>query len=178
MIRRTAAGAAGVFGIGLGVAAVAPLVRAPWAGGDQVALWVTPWRSVAGERVYLRYDTGVVDEVALARPEDQTVNSMMTVFPFREADLGDQEALTNPLRASDAPVVLIRFAPDTPVVHRAGQEDFHFGDYFACSKLCTHPGCPASLYESQTHRLLCPCHQSQFLATEYARPVFGPAAPS
>jgi ubiquinol-cytochrome c reductase iron-sulfur subunit len=46
----------------------------------------------------------------------------------------------------------------------------------AYSKLCTHLGCPVSLYEQQTHKLLCPCHQSQFLVTEAARPVFGPTA--
>ena len=32
------------------------------------------------------------------------------------------------------------------------------------------------LYEQQTHHLLCPCHQSTFLATEGCRPIFGPAA--
>ncbi|NUT05511.1 MAG: Rieske (2Fe-2S) protein, partial [Hamadaea sp.] len=42
--------------------------------------------------------------------------------------------------------------------------------------ICTHAGCPASLYEQQTNRLLCPCHQSQFLITDNARPIFGPAA--
>jgi ubiquinol-cytochrome c reductase iron-sulfur subunit len=30
------------------------------------------------------------------------------------------------------------------------------------SKICTHVGCPISLYEQQTHHLLCPCHQSTF----------------
>jgi len=29
---------------------------------------------------------------------------------------------------------------------------------------------------AQTQRILCPCHQSQFIATEYGKPVFGPAA--
>jgi len=45
----------------------------------------------------------------------------------------------------------------------------------AYSKICTHAGCPASLYEQQTNKLLCPCHQSQFAITDNARPVFGPA---
>jgi ubiquinol-cytochrome c reductase iron-sulfur subunit len=79
------------------------------------------------------------------------------------------------LRASDAPVMLIRLRPGTQVTQRAGQENFHFGDFYAYSKVCTHLGCPTSLYESQTNRILCPCHQSQFLATEYAKPIFGPA---
>ena len=57
-----------------------------------------------------------------------------------------------------------------------GQENFHYGDFYAYSKICTHLGCPTSLYETQTQRILCPCHQSQFIATEYAKPVFGPAA--
>ena len=61
-------------------------------------------------------------------------------------------------------------------VQRDGQEDFHYGDYIAFSKICTHIGCPTSLYEQQTNRILCPCHQSQFDALQYGKPVFGPAA--
>ena len=175
LIVRAAGGAAGVLGLGLGVAAVAPLVRNPWKGGDNAALWVTPWKSVNGETVYLRRDTGDPHEVSLVRPEDQAPGSMETVFPFRESDRDDEEALIRSLRASDAPVMLIRLRPNQHVVHRNGQESFNYGDYYAFSKICSHLGCPTSLYESQTNRILCPCHQSQFLATEYARPIFGPA---
>src|SRR5690606_24527379 len=50
-----------------------------------------------------------------------------------------------------------------------------WGNFVAYSKICTHVGCPASLYEDETNKLLCPCHQSQFLITDNARPVFGPA---
>ncbi|GAA3736309.1 cytochrome bc1 complex Rieske iron-sulfur subunit [Salinactinospora qingdaonensis] len=45
----------------------------------------------------------------------------------------------------------------------------------AYSKICTHVGCPAALYEQTTHRILCPCHQSTFDATNAAEVVFGPA---
>ncbi|QYN32886.1 ubiquinol-cytochrome c reductase iron-sulfur subunit [Pseudonocardia sp. DSM 110487] len=175
LIVRAAGGAAGVLGLGLGVAAVAPLVRNPWKGGDEAALWVTAWKPVNGETVYLRRDTGDAHEVSLVRPEDQDPGSMETVFPFRESDRDDEEALIRGLRGSDTPVMLIRLRPDQVVVHRGGQENFNYGDYYAFSKICSHLGCPTSLYESQTNRILCPCHQSQFLATEYARPVFGPA---
>jgi ubiquinol-cytochrome c reductase iron-sulfur subunit len=72
--------------------------------------------------------------------------------------------------------MLIRLRPDAPRTWRAGRENLNYGDYVAYSKICTHLGCPTSLYESQTNRILCPCHQSQFVATEYAKPVFGPAA--
>jgi ubiquinol-cytochrome c reductase iron-sulfur subunit len=46
----------------------------------------------------------------------------------------------------------------------------------AYSKICTHLGCPAALYEQTTHHILCPCHQSTFDAAHGARVVFGPAA--
>lgn len=178
LITRAAGGAAGVFGLGLGIAAVAPLVRNPWEGGDQAALWTTGWRPVDGETVYLRRDTGIPDEISLVRPEDQDPGSMETVFPFRESERGDEEALLRALRRSDNPVMLIRLRPGTVVTQRSGQEDWHYGDFYAYSKLCTHLGCPTSLYETQSQRILCPCHQSQFLATEYAKPVFGPATRS
>ena len=45
----------------------------------------------------------------------------------------------------------------------------------AYSKICTHVGCPAALYEQTTHRILCPCHQSTFDATRGALVTFGPA---
>lgn len=176
LIVRSAGAAAGIFGLGLGVAAVAPLIRDPWKGGDEAALWTTGWRAENGETVYLRRDTGIPSEISLVRPEDQEPGSMETVFPFRESERGDEEALIHGLRRADSPVMLIRLRPGTEVTKRAGQEDFNFGDFFAFSKICTHLGCPTSLYESQTNKILCPCHQSQFLATEFGKPVFGPAA--
>jgi ubiquinol-cytochrome c reductase iron-sulfur subunit len=48
----------------------------------------------------------------------------------------------------------------------------------AYSKICTHVGCPAALYEQTTHHILCPCHQSTFDATDGAKVIFGPAARS
>jgi ubiquinol-cytochrome c reductase iron-sulfur subunit len=175
LIKRSAGAAAGIFGLGLGIAAIAPLVRNPWKGGDEAALWTTGWRPVNGETVYLRRDTGVPHEISLVRPEDQEAGSMETVFPFRESERGNEEALLHALRRSDNPVMLIRLRPGTEVIQRSGQENFHYGDYYAYSKICTHLGCPTSLYETQSQRILCPCHQSQFLATEYAKPIFGPA---
>ena len=44
-------------------------------------------------------------------------------------------------------------------------------DHVAYSKICTHAGCPISLYEQQTHNLLCPCHQSTFKMDEDARVI-------
>jgi ubiquinol-cytochrome c reductase iron-sulfur subunit len=175
MILGTAGLATGIFGLGLGIAAVAPLVRNPWKGGPDAALWHSGWRA-ENETVYLRYDTGDPEEIVLVRPEDQEPGSMMTVFPFRNSERGNEEALLEGVRRADNPAMLIRLRPGTVFVPAPGHEGLTYGDYVAYSKVCTHLGCPASLYESQTNRILCPCHQSQFLAAEHARPVFGPAA--
>jgi ubiquinol-cytochrome c reductase iron-sulfur subunit len=76
--------------------------------------------------------------------------------------------------------MLIRLRPEqmAQIKPRAGHEDFGYGDYVAYSKICTHAGCPVSLYEQETSRILCPCHQSQFDVTQGAKPIFGPATRS
>lgn len=176
LIQRSAGLAAGVIGIGTGVIALGGLVRDPWAEGEEAPLWHTGWRPENGETVYLRTDTGILGEIARVRPEDMEPGSMMTVFPYRESERGNEEELLAAQRASDAPVMLIRLRPGTQVTTRPGQENFGYGDFYAWSKVCTHLGCPTSLYQAQDNRILCPCHQSQFLATEDAEPVFGPAA--
>lgn len=178
LIMRMALGAGGLFGVAAGVLAIGPFVREPWRGGDQAALWITPWKPLRGETVYLRLKTSVTGEIVQMRPEDMKPGSMMTVFPFRESDRGNAELLVAAEHASDAPVMLIRLLPGTYVNKRPHQEDFNYGDYYAFSKVCTHLGCPASLYDSQNHISLCPCHQSEFLITDSAKPVFGPATRS
>ncbi|HEX8760475.1 MAG TPA: ubiquinol-cytochrome c reductase iron-sulfur subunit [Pseudonocardiaceae bacterium] len=172
LIKRAAGLGAGVLGVGIGVLALGGLVRNPWRGGDQAALWVTPWRSDNGEPVFLRYED---HEITLARPEDLAAGSIATVFPYKRS--WSEEEAHEALRASDSPVMLIRLRPEqaAQVIQREGQVDFHYGDFYAYSKICTHLGCPASLYEAQTARLLCPCHQSQFDMLAYAKPIFGPA---
>jgi ubiquinol-cytochrome c reductase iron-sulfur subunit len=105
----------------------------------------------------------------LVRPGDLQAGGIATVFP------AIAEGLTTPVVA-DSVVLLIRLRPGQNSVPRPGQEDFGWEDFLAYSKICTHAGCPASLYEQQTGRLLCPCHQSQFDLLQDAKPVFGPAA--
>jgi ubiquinol-cytochrome c reductase iron-sulfur subunit len=185
LIIRSVGLAGGVLGLGGGILALGGLIRNPWKGGDRAALWVTAWGSDNGEKVYLRRDNGMTGEDIVknkvdlrVRPEDMDAAAMETVFPFRLADLQDPKKLDDSLHMSDVPVMLIRLRPGEKVIQRAGRETFHFGDFYAYSKVCTHLGCPTSLYEAQTNRILCPCHQSQFLATEYAKPVFGPATRS
>jgi ubiquinol-cytochrome c reductase iron-sulfur subunit len=101
------------------------------------------------------------------RPGDQQPGSLETVFP----------AVPGGNRQADAATMLIRLRPEqvTSLTPRRGQENFSYGEYVAYSKICTHAGCPVSLYEQETSRILCPCHQSQFDVTKGAKPVFGPA---
>jgi ubiquinol-cytochrome c reductase iron-sulfur subunit len=100
--------------------------------------------------------------------DDLLPGGIETVFP----------GVPGGVQASDSPTLLIRLRPGQVVRARPGQSGFQWGDYVAFSKICTHAGCPASLYEQQTGRLLCPCHQSQFDVLQDAKPVFGPATRS
>ncbi|MEU5564643.1 cytochrome bc1 complex Rieske iron-sulfur subunit [Micromonospora musae] len=107
------------------------------------------------------------------RPADISAGGQLTVFPGIEHGISNQHA--------DSPTLLIHLRDEDAqesrrANERVGHGDYMWGNYAAFSKICTHAGCPASLYEQQTNRLLCPCHQSQFLITDNARPVFGPAS--
>ncbi len=183
---------AGAFGLSALVAFVGGLVKNPWkpvvptADGLKAVLWTSDWTPRRkGETIFLGRATGRPGESPFVkiRPGDIDAGGMETVFPWREED-GDgttvesHERLTHIAMGVRNPVMLIRIKPvDMPrVVKRQGQESFNFGELFAYTKVCSHLGCPSSLYEQQTYRILCPCHQSQFDALHFARPIFGPAA--
>ena len=182
----------GAFGLASGVAFIGGLIKNPWkpvvptADGLKAILWTSDWTPrFKGETIFLGRATGRPGESPFVkiRPEDLDAGGMETVFPWRESD-GDgttvesAEKLLHVSMGVRNPVMLIRIKPvDMPrVVKRQGQESFNFGDLFAYTKVCSHLGCPSSLYEQQTYRILCPCHQSQFDALHFARPIFGPAA--
>jgi ubiquinol-cytochrome c reductase iron-sulfur subunit len=179
LITRTAGLGAGVLGVGALLVFVGGLVKNPWAQGKKSPLWVSGWTpDYPGQTIFLRYDTGRPQDVQLVRPEDLDSGGLMTVFPWKEEWRGDEDATLQSLRGIRNAVMLIRFRPEdgARAVRRKGQESFNYGDYWAYSKICSHLGCPVSLYEEQTNRILCPCHQSQFDALHWAKPIFGPAA--
>jgi len=178
MIKRSLAFGGGVLGLVLTVVPLGALLRNPHAqSANKNGLLHTGWQHTSDEKVYLRRDTGDPSEVVLVKPEDLDAGAMETVFPFRMSEEHDEEALSAALLRSDNPVMLIRLRPEDArrVVKHAGQEDFNYSDFYAYTKICSHLGCPTSLYEQRTNRILCPCHQSQFDALQYAKPVFGPA---
>lgn len=169
-------------------------------------LWKSGWSlQEGGVKLYLARDTGTIAEshegvtgshyttqgvtrLVRVRPEDLAAGGMETVFPLavehvNDGDMYDKnkdvyEQHMHSIHGNRNAVMLIRLrnSDAQKVIEREGQEDFHYGDYYAYSKICTHIGCPTSLYEAQTNRILCPCHQSQFDALQYGKPVFGPAA--
>lgn len=179
MITRTAGAGVGILGLGSLFLFVGGMIKNPWAKGDKSPLWVSGWTpDFPGETIYLRRDTGRPEDIVLVRPEDLDAGSMETVFPWKEKWRGDSHEMLQSLRGIRNAVMLIRLRTEDAesAIKRKGQESFNFGDYFAYSKICTHLGCPTSLFEQQTNRILCPCHQSQFSATEWGKPIFGPAA--
>jgi ubiquinol-cytochrome c reductase iron-sulfur subunit len=184
--------ALGAFGLGTLVAFIGGLIKNPWkpvvqtSKGKTAVLWTSGWTPrYEGETIYLARATGshVGAPFIKMRPEDIDAGGMETVFPWRESD-GDgtteesRQKHREIMQGVRNPVMLIRIRPNDMhrVVKRKGQESFNFGDLFAYTKVCSHLGCPPSLFEQQSYRILCPCHQSQFDALVYAKPIFGPAA--
>jgi ubiquinol-cytochrome c reductase iron-sulfur subunit len=150
------------MGGGVGLALILPLgglIKSPNKGNP---LGTTPW--ARGVRLVRADGTPI-------RPGDQEPGSLQTVFPGVEG--GN--------RAADAPTMLFRLRPEqmAAIKNHSGQDAAElqngYADYVAYSKICTHLGCPVSLYEQETSKILCPCHQSQFDITQGAKPVFGPA---
>ncbi|HET9876270.1 MAG TPA: ubiquinol-cytochrome c reductase iron-sulfur subunit [Mycobacterium sp.] len=182
----------GAFGLGTLVAGIGGIIKNPWkpvvdtAEGKKAVLWTSGWTPrYPGETIYLARATGTNASAPFVkmRPEDLDAGAMETVFPWRESD-GDGSTAESHEKLNEInmgvrnPVMLIRIRPAdmAKVVKRRGQESFNFGDLFAYTKVCSHLGCPSSLFEAQSYRILCPCHQSQFDALTYAKPIFGPAA--
>ncbi|MCX4663310.1 ubiquinol-cytochrome c reductase iron-sulfur subunit [Streptomyces uncialis] len=103
------------------------------------------------------------------RPEDVTVGSLTFVKP-EGLEEHDHEFLTEIAKAA---VMIIRLQPGD--IKDKQELAWSHDGIVAYSKVCTHVGCPISLYEQQTHHALCPCHQSTFDLADGARVIFGPA---
>jgi ubiquinol-cytochrome c reductase iron-sulfur subunit len=102
------------------------------------------------------------------RPSELPVNGILTVFP--ETDPSDALSPTLLINLGDADYETPpeRVGWNIPIDGKTG--------IVAISKICTHAGCPASLYNVVTHQLVCPCHYSTFDVLQLCKPIFGPAA--
>ncbi|MHB8505116.1 MAG: Rieske 2Fe-2S domain-containing protein [Acidimicrobiales bacterium] len=147
-----------VFGLGLlfPIASLGPRVH-----GQFVR---TPWR---------RNRRAVSEDGTPIKPSDILPNGVLTAFPDTGEDLGGQ--------AMAQSAVLLINVGSAPFEVLAGRESWHIGNVGSVncivgfSKICTHAGCPVSLYNWWAHELVCPCHQSTFQVLEDCKPVFGPA---
>jgi ubiquinol-cytochrome c reductase iron-sulfur subunit len=102
------------------------------------------------------------------RPSELPVNGILTVFPeTNPADALSPTLLIN-LGDADYETPPQRVGWNIPIDGKTG--------IVAISKICTHAGCPASLYNVVTHQLVCPCHYSTFDVLRLSEPIFGPAS--
>ncbi len=126
----------------------------------------------------------VVNDVAGTplRPEEleigQLVNAEPSVF-FQTNQDGEPkyEGVALQQAKAKAAVILVKMKPED-ITPAKGRENWGVGGILCFSKICTHVGCPISLWEQQTHHLLCPCHQSTFDLGDNGKVIFGPAARS
>jgi len=69
-------------------------------------------------------------------------------------------------------ILLVRLAPDEL------DEDTRVGSadgVVAYSGVCTHTGCDVTVWQAETRRFRCPCHESEFDPRDRGRVVGGPA---
>ena len=165
LIRNSLFGAMGA----LGLVAILPLRDLGPLPGDK--LFHTVWKK--GMRV--------VQDVSGTpiKPADmeigQLVNGEPAVF-FEEKD-GQPiyEGVALQTQKAKAAVIIVKMQPDD-ITPWKGRENWGVDGILCFSKICTHVGCPISLWEQQTHHLLCPCHQSTFDLANNGKVIFGPAA--
>ncbi|MCX5014358.1 MULTISPECIES: ubiquinol-cytochrome c reductase iron-sulfur subunit [unclassified Streptomyces] len=103
------------------------------------------------------------------RPEDVLVGSLTFAMP----EGLEEEQHDFQVQIAKAALMIVRIQPDD--IKDKQQLEWSHDGIVAYSKICTHVGCPISLYEQQTHHVLCPCHQSTFDLSDGARVIFGPA---
>ncbi|MBX7548717.1 Rieske 2Fe-2S domain-containing protein [Streptomyces sp. NPDC004232] len=103
------------------------------------------------------------------RPEDVAVGSLT----FAKPDGLEETSEDFQNEIAKAALMIVRLQPEN--IKDKRELDWSHQGVVAFSKICTHVGCPISLYEQQTHHVLCPCHQSTFDLSDGARVIFGPA---
>jgi len=107
------------------------------------------------------------------KPSDIQVGSLTFAMPpGLQPDNPDADPTFQEVIAKSA-LMLVRMQPSD--IKDAKSASWGYEGVLAYSKICTHVGCPISLYEQQTHHVLCPCHQSTFDLADGGRVIFGPA---
>ncbi len=106
------------------------------------------------------------------KASDLEIGQLVNAEPENLQELEGTEFLQAKAKAA---IIIVRMNPNSIQIP-ASRQDWQVGGILCYSKICTHVGCPISLWEQQTHHLLCPCHQSTFDLGNSGVVVFGPAA--
>ena len=166
LIRNSLLGAAGM----LGLPAVVVLAD------------LGPLPGTALERTVWRKGMRIVNDVSGTpiRVEEVEIGQLINAEParfFATDDEGEPVIEGPELQAAKAKaaVIVVRIDP-AEITPLPARENWGVDGILCYSKICTHVGCPISLYEQQTHHVLCPCHQSTFDLADNAKVLFGPAA--
>ncbi len=167
LIRNSLLGSLGLVSL----AALVPLWDLGPTPGDK--LYKTIWKK--GMRVVQDVDGKPI------RPADMEIGQLVNGEPeifYQENDEGEPEVEGVHLQVekAKAAVIIVKMQPDDLKKPAKGRENWAVDGVLCFSKICTHVGCPISLWEQQTHHLLCPCHQSTFDLADNGRVIFGPAA--
>ncbi|HET6627662.1 MAG TPA: Rieske (2Fe-2S) protein, partial [Nocardioidaceae bacterium] len=143
-----------------------------------------PLPGTALEKTVWRKGMRIVNDVAGTpiKPEEVQVGQLVNAEPaifFATDEDGEPVIDGHELQAAKAKaaVILVKMAPKD-ITPPKGRENWGVDGILCFSKICTHVGCPISLWEQQTHHLLCPCHQSTFDLGDGGKVIFGPAARS
>jgi len=137
-----------------------------------------PWptkkkRAETIERTIWAPGVRVVNDITFEpiKPEDIEIGQLINGEPANLQELSGAEFQIEKAKAA---VIVVRMNPNTITIPPSRQA-WQIGGILCYSKICTHVGCPISLWEQQTHHLLCPCHQSTFDLGNSGVVVFGPA---
>jgi len=165
LIRNTLFGAVA----GLGVPAVV-LLRDLGPVTDTEVLEETVWAK--GMRVVLDVSGEPL------RPSELSIGTLVNAEPaalFETDEAGELilEGTAALQVKAKAAVILVRMRPEE--ITSEATANWGVDGILCYSKICTHVGCPISLYEQQTHHVLCPCHQSTFDLANGGEVIFGPA---
>ena len=106
------------------------------------------------------------------KASDIPIGGLVNAVPENLLEIEEEEGNLN--QRGKASIILVRMDP-SEILSQQG-DGWDYQGILAYSKICTHVGCPISLYQQRTHHLLCPCHQSTFDLADSGNVVFGPAA--
>jgi ubiquinol-cytochrome c reductase iron-sulfur subunit len=164
-------GMAGALGLMVVPAVVSLADMGPWPTADLRAQTIE--KTIWAEGVPL---VNAVNHRPLKASEIE-LGQLINAEPGPLAELQHTDPVAYQREKAKAAIIVVRMDPNSIRVPES-RRDWQVDGVLCYSKICTHVGCPISLWEQQTHHLLCPCHQSTFDLGNSGVVVFGPAARS